>query len=698
MTRILAALCAIAPVVPLIVDPFDDYNPVVIAMSDGMVQTRLAATAAFTGGALLWFAVLAWRGLARPFDLPTILWIALGLFVVVNVLATLFAEDWRASIVGERLRYQGMGATLLYVLLFGVAAYAVRSLDDLRVVLRGLFVGAVIAAGYALVQRSGLDWISWAGRELDRPASVVGQTNTFAAFLVLAINASVFLLPPSASRWRSALPWLGALAAGWLVVVVVVLAGVSTGLGAIAAIIYTIVLAELAIAFSGTRVLADTAILAGMIAMVAALVFTISRSGYLAMLVALMIWSVAGIVWFAFIRRGRQPEPLGVAAIAAGAVAATVAVAVIVPLGVRGLENAGVDLGRYGERIEASTDFDTSEISTRRSLWSLAWQMTLDRPLLGYGQDGFSIMFPAYRDRETLAGIQTGSLDPESAHNALLDISSGTGFLGLASFIFLIGTVFVYGTRTVWKQRERAEGVAVLALISACTAYLVAVTLGFTEAITTWAFWLLLGALAGLAARGPAQQPSRAPSRALVTSALPVGLATLGLIALVWAATFTAANLSSGQARSALEDGKPDAALRLARRAASLDPLERAYLLQKGDAYGQNVVALGNEEAFRRAMETYRTALTRFAPESTAALQFALARQQLYQVQGRPLDETWEDLEYAVSLDPFNACLRRFVADVYLQHNELERALKHTVMIRYFAYRSLLPECARFTG
>ena len=261
MTRLLAALCVIAPIIPLFVDPFSDYNPVIVAMAEGVAQTRLAATAVFTGIALVWVAWLAIRGQAQPLNLERVLLIALGLFVAVNVLATVFAEDWRASIIGERLRYQGLGATVLYVLLFGIAAHAVRTLEDLRTVLTGLFIGAAIAAGYALVQKVRASIGStWSGRELDRPASTVGQTNTFAAFLVLAINASVFLLPASTARWRAAVPWLGALALGWLLVVLSWSAGVSTGVGAIIAVAFTIVLAELAIAFGGMRALADTAI------------------------------------------------------------------------------------------------------------------------------------------------------------------------------------------------------------------------------------------------------------------------------------------------------------------------------------------------------------------------------------------------------------------------------------------------------
>jgi O-antigen ligase len=692
MIGLLVVLCIVAPIVPLFVNPFDGYDPVITALDEGVVLPRLAATAVFTGAALIWGAVLVLRGRTLSFDWPRTLQVALALFVAVNVLALVFAEDWRASLIGERLRYQGLGATLLYVLLFGVAAFSIRTARELRTVVIGLFIGAAIAAGYALVQKAGLDWITWAGRELDRPSSTVGQANTFAAFLVLAINVSLFLLPRETARWRELAPWAIALALGWLAVVVLVLAGVPTGVGAIVAIAITIVLVELAIAFAGPRALVDTVFVVGIVVMLTALLFTISRSGYLALFVSAMIWAVAGTAWFLFVRRGRQPSVGAIGAIAGGALALTIAAVVIVPLTVKGLDCAGVSFGRYSERLEEAADFDTTEIATRRGLWSLAWEMTLDRPVLGYGQDAFSVMFPRYRDSADLPGIRTESVDPESAHNFFLDLSSGTGFVGLLSFLFLLATVLTISGKKLLSSDDASARVGILALLAACSGYLVAIVLGFSEALTSWAFWLLLGALVGVSVPFPVEREN-AERPGVASKIAPLALAATGLVAVVWAGTLITANLYAGVARDELTDGDSTTAQRLAARAVTLNPLDRGYLLLEGSAYEQSATELGAEEAFTRAIDVYEKALERFEPNYTTALNLALAKQRLYDATGVPVEEMFDDLEYAVALDEYNTCLHRFVADVYILEGEYQRAFKHGLRIFFFSFEGVLPFC-----
>jgi len=102
---------------------------------------------------------------------------------------------------------------------------------------------------------------------------------------------------------------------------------------------------------------------------------------------------------------------------------------------------------------------------------------------------------------------------------------------------------------------------------------------------------------------------------------------------------------------------------------------------------------LGPEEAYRRAVETYQTAITRFEPESAAALDLALAKQRLYQATGQPAEMMYDDLEYAVSLDKFNTCLQRFVGDFYLLQGETRLSFQHNLEIAYFKEKSTVPYC-----
>ena len=63
----------------------------------------------------------------------------------------------------------------------------------------------------------------------------------------------------------------------------------------------------------------------------------------------------------------------------------------------------------------------------------------------------------------------------------------------------------------------------------------------------------------GRASRSAPERPEAddASSKRIRLEAVPLALGALGVVALLWAATFTAANLSSGQARSRSKRATP---------------------------------------------------------------------------------------------------------------------------------------------
>ena len=615
-------LCLLAIIAPIVI---------VTPLQDSVVLPKLATTATFTGGALVWGAVLIVRDRWPAGRWPATLWAPVLIFVLINVLATAFAVDWRWSLVGEQLRYQGLATTLLYVLLFAVAAVTVRTTRDLRWLLLALFLGALGAAIYALIQKAGLDWVEWSGRSLDRPAATLGQANTFGAFLVAAISASAFLVVTARQRWQQA------------------------------------------------------ALGAGVLAMLFALFFTISRSAYIAAFVMLIIWSAGGVLWFVFLRHGRRPSTAQWAATGvAGAGVATLVLAlagvvatlalVLFPQGRAGLVDAA-------DRLRASDEITSESIGGRLSLWRMALEMTADRPLLGHGQDAFTIRFAEYRDRPDLPGIRTDNVEPESAHNFFLDLASGTGVLGLLAFLTLVGALFWHATRRALAAEDEEVQVALLALGAGVVGYLVAIFFGFSEAMTSWLLWLLLGAMAGLLARvppaGPPAERSERGSSALASGVAAIVLVLVGAIALGWAATLTAADLAAEQG--------------LAGRAVTLNPLRKNYLAQKAQALERTASRSDDQAAtLREAIDTFETLLRRFKPDNDDVLALAITRFELAQVEDAPLDLAIEDFERAIALDPFNYLLKSFVADFYDRQGLDDLALKHRLEI-YFWIRPMEP-------
>ena len=593
--------------------------PIIILppLQDEVVLPKLAATAALSGAALVWGAVLLARGRWPAGRWPATLWAPVAIFVAVNVLALIFALDWRWSLMGEHLRYQGLATTLLYVLLFAVAAVAVRTTGDLRLLLLGLFAGALGVAIYALIQKAGLDWVDWAGRPQDRPFATLGQPNALGAFLVAAATASAFLVLTARERWQRAV--LGV----------------------------------------------------GVAAMLFALFFTVSRSAYLGLGAVVLLWGAAAS--YRFLPAVREPgrrfaRRFGLVALAGvPLVLALVAVFFIVlPQG----------------RVAIITDANNEAVQGRLSLWRLSLEMTADRPLLGHGQDAFTLLFSSYRDRPDLPGIGTNNVEPESSHNFFLDLASGTGVLGLLAFLVLVGAVFWHAGRRALRTDDGPLQVALVALSTALVGYLVALFFGFSEAMTSWVFWLLLGATAGLL-RKTAEAPRRndeprawgAPAPGLAA----IGLALVGAVALGWAGTLTAADLAAGRAGQAALRGEHQDAVRLAGRAVSLNPLQRTYLVQEAQGYEQS--ATGDKATLEQAIDTYETVLRRFRPGAFDVLNLAMAKLQLARMEGTPVEETFGLFERAVELDAHNLVLRRFLADLYDDLGYEGAALLHRVVI-----------------
>ncbi|MDZ4277626.1 MAG: O-antigen ligase family protein [Dehalococcoidia bacterium] len=621
MIVFLLLLAVIAPIV------------VVQPLHDDVVMPKLVTTAAFTGGALVWGAIILARDRWPAGRWPATLWVPVVVFVAVNILAAAFAFDWRWSLMGEFQRYQGLATTLLYVVLLAVTAVAVRTTRDLRWLLLALFLGALGTAIYALIQKAGLDWYEWAGQAAGRPNATLGQPNAFAAYLVAVISTCAFLVLFARERWQQA-------------------------------------------AFGG-----------GLVVMLFALLFTQSRAGLLAATpVVVTIWSAAAILWFVFYRKGMQPRGVHVAAAGLPAVGVALLALGIGALFIAVLPQGRAALGEAAGRAGSTGEFQSEDVGGRLSLWRLGARMWVDRPLLGHGQDAFTPLFADYRDRPDLAGIGTGAVEPESAHNFFIDLAVGTGALGLLSFLALVGAVLWHAGRRALATDDASLRVALVALGAGVAGYLTAVLFGFSEAMTTWVLWLLLGAMVGLLARVPSARDATA-DRPLGAQALGAGvaailLAVLGVATLGWAASLTAADLAAGQAILALGRGDSDAAAHLANRAVTLNPVNKTYLVQKAQL-DKNVgnPATDRHASLEQSIETYHTLMRRFDPAAYDVLGLATTTLELAQSRGESPEPAYALMEQAAMLDFYNFPLRDFVAKIYERDGLNDRAELHRVEI-----------------
>lgn len=169
----------------------------------------------------------------------------------------------------------------------------------------------------------------------------------------------------------------------------------------------------------------------------------------------------------------------------------------------------GVCVWRLGPRSKAASD------SGRVQIWREAWDVSRERPLLGWGPDTFRITAKRHRTPE-MARLNLFET-PAHAHNDLLQALATTGVVGFAAYVVLL---FFAGRAALrsWRSPERTWGQAV-----ACGLLGLFIVMKFNpmpvEVLACAAFFAGLLAPATSAAQGPAARPARWPFSLLLAAA-----------------------------------------------------------------------------------------------------------------------------------------------------------------------------------
>ena len=107
----------------------------------------------------------------------------------------------------------------------------------------------------------------------------------------------------------------------------------------------------------------------------------------------------------------------------------------------------------------ATISTSDNPVKARFINWSIAWQGVKERPLLGWGQENYAIVFDKYYDPRMYAQEQWF----DRVHNIIFDWLVAGGFLGLLSYLSIFGAALW----AIWKGRfsllERALFTGLLA-------------------------------------------------------------------------------------------------------------------------------------------------------------------------------------------------------------------------------------------
>jgi O-antigen ligase len=352
----------------------------------------------------------------------------LAVFAALLVVSTALSVDPGQSFGGEPYQYQGAATVLAYLGAFYLARLVLNTEVRYRILLVAVAGSGAVVAFYAVAQSAGFDpW--WAGGPVNRAISSVGQPNNLAAYLVLVIVAALALWGTTGRFGRIAVAALGAFSLG-------------------------------------------------------ALSMTLSRGGYVALAVALVVSAVprarlAAVRHAAFARPG----------VAVGAI-----IAVSILLGFA-LPAAGRLSGRVVERVETMSDPTNGSIRTHLDLWQLGIGIAGDHPLIGTGPETFPLVVAPY-----LGDLGAPSREAylaqfrlESPHNELIGIAAEMGLPALAAWVvFLLGCAFAC-VRAIRDGRPtvRLVGITTLAVLATH----VTTTFFMTPEVSTSAvFFVMLGA------------------------------------------------------------------------------------------------------------------------------------------------------------------------------------------------------------
>lgn len=331
------------------------------------------------------------------------------------------------------------------------------------------------------------------------------------------------------------------------------------------------------------------------VALHSALLATLTRSSWVGALVACAALFASGRVRE---RLREDPKPVGLV------FAAALALALLWPSStVKGGYAPGV-IGRITE-MKVLAEPGTARYSPlhqRLLIWSCAWLMGADSPLLGKGGGLFELFYPYYQGVMLHAdgfwqGLRTHA---NNSHNELLETWAQTGLLGVGALLWLWVAYFAAAWR--WTRERRGDDVLWVALAAGALGVLadnlLNVSLHF--AVPAFLFWWAAGTAAGRAARGwslswTAPVPAR---RALA----------LALAALFAGAAWTHARVWAREARyfsgfKLVRHGNLPAALKELERSRAWGPREVNALYELGNAYARAGRPADATGAYRAALD-----------------------------------------------------------------------------------------------
>ena len=261
-------------------------------------------------------------------------------------------------------------------------------------------------------------------------------------------------------------------------------------------------------------------------------------------------------------------------------------------------------VGRLTEYSEiAKRDGFYSPLHQRLLIWSCAWQMGAESPVLGKGAGLFELFYPFYQgnllhEDPFWRNMRTHA---NNAHNEVVETFAQTGIAGVGAFLWLWTVFFACAWR--WRRGKAGEDPAWAGAVAGALAVLVdnLLNVSLHFAVPAFLFWWLVGAAMGRSARdGAPVLEWRAPAAVRRAAATAIVLAALFVSWLQVRAWFREAWYFAGFKLA--RQGALPSATRALERSRDWGPPEVNALYELGNAYIRSGRPEPAESAYRQAL------------------------------------------------------------------------------------------------
>ncbi len=380
-------------------------------------------------------------------------------FLLILFFSTLFSPWPELSFYGTYSRQMGLVSYIYFLLFFFLLLVNVKTRVQIERIVKVAVWGSVVVCAYGLVQAAGQDPLRWIESTRLRITSTFGQPNILAAYLLLVIPLSVYLI------WQAKKWWIKA--------------------------IYFLIFTS----------------------QILTLFFTYSLSGWLGLIGGVIIGGIIFLLfYFRKTWRSKIKSKLFLFFKNKTLTIILFVFLLFIPL------TFGFNLYKRQPWVLKSKIYYLSHptigsLSARVDFWRASLTAIKKRPLLGYGLDTQGEALLSYYKKDW-ATVNKINVRPNRAHNLFLDILLTTGILGLIAFLALL---YVF-SKLLWQNIKSNNSRALnIAIFFALLSYLIYLMFNFSSVTTEIYFWLYLALAVAVSSSLSSQESKEQKTEVLVT-------------------------------------------------------------------------------------------------------------------------------------------------------------------------------------